>query len=231
MKTETNQAQQPQINVYIMGGYNQILPNATHAVQNYYLSEPITRQVVTELPACIVSTQPAATPNASPLNEAATAAQQMAQAFTQPYADATEPATEANTHATESAAPTAESVAPPTAMATSTPHPHETATPEGAQAPFTYEESLERVTTYINKDYFLRTYAERLKLCLYVRDVAKILVEIARDDNAPLIDKERVVKSDFFNLFLPLCPRCVKTTTASNFRQHINNELMRRPKR
>ena len=204
MKTKSDPAQQPQINVYILGGYNQILPNATHAVQNYYLAEPPSHPQVIELPPCIVSTQPMPTPEASPLDEPTAATEQTPQPDT-PLTEPTAPEAEA----TKPTAP--ESTAP--------------------SAPFTYEESLERVTTYINKDYFLHTYAERLKLCLYVRDIAKILVEIARDDNAPLIDKERVVKSDFFSLFPPLCPRLVNPTTASNFRQHINNELMRRHKR
>lgn len=90
------------------------------------------------------------------------------------------------------------------------------------------DEALRDLSLYIDNKELLYYYALKLNKCLYTKDIAKVAVAMARDENIECIDSETAVKARFFNLLVPLCPNIRKKTGDSNLRYYINEELAKK---
>ena len=73
-------------------------------------------------------------------------------------------------------------------------------------------------------------YIDNLRKCCTAADLAKVVVEMVRDDSIPYLDSILAVKAEFFTRLLPFCPNLKKGSTESNLRAQINKELAVKPK-
>ena len=74
-------------------------------------------------------------------------------------------------------------------------------------------------------------YIDKLRKCCTASDLAKVVVEMVRDDSIPYLDSILAVKAEFFTRLLPFCPNLKKGISESNLRVQINNELSVKPSR
>ena len=73
-------------------------------------------------------------------------------------------------------------------------------------------------------------YIDKLRRCCTASDLAKVVVEMVRDESIPYLDSVLAVKAEFFTRLLPFCPNLKKGISESNLRAQINNELATKPK-
>ena len=73
-------------------------------------------------------------------------------------------------------------------------------------------------------------YIDKFRKCCTASDLAKVVVEMVRDESIPYLDAILAVKAEFFTRLLPLCPNLKKGITESNIRVQINKELAVKPK-
>lgn len=74
-------------------------------------------------------------------------------------------------------------------------------------------------------------YIDKFRKCCTASDLAKVVVEMVRDDSIPYLDRVLAVKAEFFTRLLPFCPNLKKGITESNLRAQINKELSTKPSR
>ena len=74
-------------------------------------------------------------------------------------------------------------------------------------------------------------YIDKFSRCFTASDLAKVVVEMVRDDSIPYLDSVLAVKAEFFTRLLPFCPNLKKGISESNLRAQINNELSVKPSR
>lgn len=90
------------------------------------------------------------------------------------------------------------------------------------EPPLTNDER--RLMMYVEKENSLRNYVASLAACKTAADVGKVVMVMY--ENEPRITEERIVKSEFIEILIPLISCVEKGRGIDNLRVQINNALM-----
>lgn len=92
-------------------------------------------------------------------------------------------------------------------------------------------EEAASLRAYINNVEVLTGYLSQLGACTSATDVARVVVNMALDEDAPRVTADEIKRERFISTLLPLIPKVESGLTVGNLRARINDAWASRPRK